>query len=81
MLASLLHAANPRLVIPIHWEDFMRPLSMPLRPMLVTPAQAQRAFFPPIRRMDLLALLRQIQAVLPHTRTRLPGLLRMEEVE
>jgi len=31
---SLLRGARPRVVIPVHWDDFTRPLSEPVRPML-----------------------------------------------
>jgi len=31
---SLLRGARPRIVIPVHWDDFTRPLSKPVRPMV-----------------------------------------------
>ena len=36
---------QPQIVMPIHWDDFFRPLSRPIRPMLALPQRA----WPPIR--------------------------------
>src|SRR5260370_40827586 len=47
--AELLRAVRPRLVIPIHWDGFLRPLSKPLRPMLRPPGASMR----PLPRVDL----------------------------
>jgi L-ascorbate metabolism protein UlaG (beta-lactamase superfamily) len=46
---SLLHLVKPRVTIPVHWDDFFRPLTEPLRPYWKPPALA----FPPLQRIDL----------------------------
>lgn len=46
---ALLRLVQPRITIPIHWDDFFRPLSEPLRPFWKPPALA----FPPLQRIDL----------------------------
>lgn len=46
---SLLRLVKPKITIPIHWDDFFRPLSEPLRPYWKPPSFA----FPPVQRMDL----------------------------
>ena len=46
---ELLGAVQPRVVIPLHWDDFFRPLSKPVRPMMRYP----RWRIPPLRRLDL----------------------------
>ena len=71
-LAAILRAVHPRRVVPIHWDDFTRPLSLPLRPMLVTPAQGLRPIFPPLRRLDLSAFARLARSVLPRVEVETP---------
>ncbi|MGD9146512.1 MAG: MBL fold metallo-hydrolase, partial [Anaerolineae bacterium] len=46
---SLLRLVKPRVTIPVHWDDFFRPLSEPLRPYWKPPELA----FPPLQRIDL----------------------------
>lgn len=53
VLETVLRTAAPRLLVPIHWDDFTLPLSMPLRPMLMTRQQGLHGRFPVLRRMDL----------------------------
>lgn len=69
--AALLGDVRPRLVVPIHWDDFTRPLSQPPRPMLLPPALA----WPPLRRVDLAAFKRQIGALKPSARVFTPQML------
>ncbi len=59
---------RPRVVMPIHWDDFFRPLDQPIRPTLALP----RCAWPPISRMnphefgrDLAALSPGVRAVVP----------------
>jgi len=66
--AELLRAVRPRLVIPIHWDDFLRPLSKPLRPMLRPPSWSRR----PLRRVDLAELRRVIERLSPKTAVFVP---------
>ncbi len=73
---ALLSAVRPRCIVPIHWDDFTRPLSLPLLPMLLTPAQGLRPFLPPVRRLDLQQYTRTVQAILPETQVRVPEIFK-----
>jgi L-ascorbate metabolism protein UlaG (beta-lactamase superfamily) len=79
-LGALLAAARPRLVAPIHWDDFTRPLSRPLRPMLVSRRQGL-AGWPPVRRLDLAAFARQVKAILPEAHVLAPELFKEYRAE
>jgi len=74
-LHALLAAVEPRQVVLIHWDDFTRPLSRPLRPMLVTHRQG-RSGWAPIGRLDLVAFTRLVQATRPKTSVLVPELFR-----
>jgi len=65
---ALLEAVKPRLLIPIHWENFFSPLSKPIRPMLQPPWQ------PPfgLRRLNLEAFQKEIERDFPGARTLMP---------
>jgi L-ascorbate metabolism protein UlaG (beta-lactamase superfamily) len=71
LLENTLQAVNPHLVIPIHWDDFTRPLSQPLRPMLATRVQGLKGW-PPIRRLDLAVYCEQVRAALPESLVLIP---------
>ena len=71
-LAAMVGAVQPGWVVPIHWDDFMRPLSLPLQPMLSTPAQGLRPFLPLVRRLDLNAFARTVQQILPEATVQVP---------
>lgn len=68
LLKPLLEAVRPRVVIPIHWDDFFRPLSQPLRPMLASPQLA----LPPLQRVDLGEFRRTVQRLAPRARMLIP---------
>jgi L-ascorbate metabolism protein UlaG (beta-lactamase superfamily) len=70
---ALLRVVQPRVVIPIHWDDFMRPLSQPLRPMLKPP----RLAFPPLARVDLAAFGQLVKQVAPAAQVFIPEVLRL----
>ena len=70
---SLLQRARPQVVVPIHWDDFFRPLSKPLRPMLTPPAWA----IPPLRRVSLAGFKRMIKQMSPGTRVITPEIFRL----
>lgn len=70
--AELLRTARPRLVVPMHWDDFLRPLSRPVRPMWRRPAWSVR----PVRRVDLVEFRRLIQDLSPHTTVFVPEMFR-----
>jgi L-ascorbate metabolism protein UlaG (beta-lactamase superfamily) len=70
--AKLLDAVRPRMLIPIHWDDFFRPLSKPLRPILRPPTQSRR----PLRRVDLDGFRRLIGELAPGVEMFVPELFR-----
>jgi L-ascorbate metabolism protein UlaG (beta-lactamase superfamily) len=65
---SLLQRARPQVVVPIHWDDLFRPLSQPIRPMLMPPAWR----LPPLRRVDLAGFASMIHAMSPTSRVIVP---------
>ena len=73
---ELLGTVQPRVVIPIYWDDFMRPLSQPLRPMLKPP----RLAFPPLARVDLTAFHQMIKRIAPKTQVFLPEIFHLYEL-
>jgi hypothetical protein len=70
--AELLRTARPRLVIPLHWDDFLRPLSKPVRPLWRRPAWSAR----PLRRIDLAEFRQMIHELAPRTRVFVPEMFR-----
>lgn len=73
---TLLDLVQPRVIIPIHWDDFMRPLSQPLRPMLKPP----RLALPPLARVDLTAFRQMIKRIAPQMQVFLPEVFRLYEL-
>lgn len=69
---ALLAQVRPKVVIPIHWDDLLRPPSLPPSPMPATPAWA----LPPLQRVELARFRRTIQRVAPTTRVFIPEILR-----
>ncbi len=74
--AALLRAVRPRLVVPIHWDDFFRPLSRPLRPSYAPPSWG----WPPLRRVDLAAFREATERILPCARAFVPEIFRTYEI-
>ncbi|NLG97257.1 MAG: MBL fold metallo-hydrolase [Chloroflexi bacterium] len=70
-LQAQLQAVQPRCLIPIHWDDFTRPLSKPMRPSLITAVQGLEGF-PPVRRVDLSAFAHTAQSLQPGLRVLVP---------
>ena len=68
---KVLEQVTPSLVIPIHWDEMWRPLSMPIRPMFKPPAMA----IPPLQRMDLKGFREMIQHIDPNGRVFIPDVL------
>lgn len=66
--ASLLRGVRPRVVIPVHWDDFGRPLSRPVRPMVAPSGQLA----PLLKRIDLLQFKHTIEQLAPATRVLIP---------
>ena len=67
----LLPVAQPRLVIPSHWDAMWRPLSQPMRPMPQPPSWG----FPPFRRVDLGGWADTVRSVAPGSRDFVPEAL------
>jgi L-ascorbate metabolism protein UlaG (beta-lactamase superfamily) len=61
-----LAAVRPRWVVPVHWDNFFRPLSRPLRPL----------FMPNLRRADLSRFRRRLEQLAPEVRVIVPELFR-----
>lgn len=78
---SVLRGVAPRQVAPIHWDDFSRPLDLPLLPALLTTAQGLPPGFPPVRRLDPGSFIRQVSAILPAASVRFPELFGEIDVE
>ncbi|MGD2146252.1 MAG: MBL fold metallo-hydrolase [Anaerolineae bacterium] len=68
---ALLQAVQPRLVIPVHWDDFFRPLEDPIRPCWRAPRWA----LPPFGRVNLARLKRMIQQIDPQVEILIPEIL------
>jgi L-ascorbate metabolism protein UlaG (beta-lactamase superfamily) len=76
---ALLERVRPRLVVPVHWDDFMRPLSAPLRPGRRPPADGR--LLP--ARVNLDTFRETLRRVAPAARVLVPerfGLYVLEDV-
>jgi L-ascorbate metabolism protein UlaG (beta-lactamase superfamily) len=74
---ALLRQARPRVVIPVHWDDFGRPLSKPVRPTLAPSGQA----VPPLKRIDLAPLAQLIEQIAPGTQVLIPEMFRTYDLD
>ena len=72
VVEPLLHAIQPRLAIPIHWDGFSRPLHKETRPMLAPPSWT----WPPLKRLDMASFQEQIKELAPETTFIIPEVLR-----
>jgi hypothetical protein len=61
---SLLPRVRPKVVVPYHWDDFFRALSLPLRPFWRPPGWS----FPPLQRVNLAWFRDTIAAIAPGTK-------------
>lgn len=75
-LERLLQRVQPRIVIPYHWDDFLRPLDKPLRPFW----QAPRWGWPPLQRMDLAGFREMVEQIAPATRVLEPDAFHSQEL-
>jgi len=69
---ALLRRVGPQVVIPVHWDDFGRPLSKPIRPLVVPSGQVA----PPLKRIDLAQFEQEVQHMAPGTRVLVPEIFR-----
>jgi L-ascorbate metabolism protein UlaG (beta-lactamase superfamily) len=74
-MQSILQTVRPDRVVPIHWDNFLQPLSRPLQPMLVTPWQGWGGW-PPVRRLNLQEYSRRIEMIHPKTQVILPEIFK-----
>lgn len=66
--APLLRAADPRWVVPVHWDDFLQPLTAPPRPSFEPP----RWGWPPLRRVDLSRFTARLARLAPEAEVLVP---------
>lgn len=69
---KLLEGVHPKLVIPIHWDDFFRPLTKPLKMM----RDPSNWLWPPLRRVDLITFERVVNAYAPQAKLLIPDILK-----
>jgi L-ascorbate metabolism protein UlaG (beta-lactamase superfamily) len=69
---ALLELVQPRVVIPIHWDDFFRSLSRPLRPFWKLP----RVALPPLQRTNLARFKQMMEQLAPGVTVLEPEILR-----
>ena len=74
---ALLRQTRPRVVIPVHWDDFCRPLSKPVRPTLAPSGQA----IPPLKHIDLAQFVRMIEQIAPETQVLIPDMFRTYDLD
>jgi hypothetical protein len=58
---QVLQRVQPRLVIPLHWDNLFRPLSTPVQPFYGLPCLA----WPPLRRINLPAFTQMVTQITP----------------
>ena len=73
---ALVRQVRPQAVIPIHWDDFFRPLSKPTHPMLGPPRWA----IPPLPRVDLDHFRRTLEQLTPGAVVVIPEMFRAYDV-
>jgi L-ascorbate metabolism protein UlaG (beta-lactamase superfamily) len=74
---GLLEKVQPRVVIPVHWDDHLRPLTKPLRPFFQWPIWS----FPPIKRIDLVAFRKTIADREPRIKVLLPEIFQAYDLD
>lgn len=79
-LEEILGSISPRLVVPIHWDNFTQPLSAPLQPMLVTGLQGW-GFWPPVRLIHLGEFAERIHKIHPGITIKQPTIFKLETYE
>jgi len=66
----VLRRVRPKVIVPVHWDDFFRPLSQPIRPLFI-----------PFRPTGLAQFQRLLQAISPETEVMLPELFRTYTID
>ena len=75
-LPELLDQVQPRLLIPTHWDNFLRPLSNPLKPFFRPPSPGH----PLPQRYDPWVVKRYVARVRPEVRVCVPELMKQIEL-
>ncbi len=70
--AAVAEAAQVKVLVPVHWDDFFSSLDRPLHPMVVPPGWRS----PWIRRMEPRAFARAVNTLLPEVRILIPEILK-----
>jgi len=74
---SLLHSVRPQVVIPVHWDDFGRSLSKPVRPMLAPSGR----LIPPLRRIDPAQFKHTVEHAAPETKVLVPRMFHLYDLD
>lgn len=69
---ALLKRVRPKVVTPLHWDNFFRPLSKSLQPYWKLP----RLAWPPLQRLNLAQFRRTIEHIAPETQVLEPQIFR-----
>jgi L-ascorbate metabolism protein UlaG (beta-lactamase superfamily) len=69
---SLLRVVQPKIVIPMHWDDFFRPLSKPIRPVIGSSGRV----IPLLKRVDMTHFGRMVEQIAPETKVVIPEMFR-----
>ena len=73
---ALLAVVQPRLILPIHWDDLFRPLSKSVRPYWKPP----RLGFPPLERENLADFRHIIKQITPEAKVFIPEIFRLYDL-
>jgi L-ascorbate metabolism protein UlaG (beta-lactamase superfamily) len=65
---ALLRGVRPQIVVPVHWDDFGRSLSKPVRSMAVPSGRV----IPPLRRIDLTRFKDMVEQIVPEVKVLVP---------
>jgi len=74
---ALLEDVQPRLVIPVHWDDLFSPVSKPTRACFKPPSWT----FPPLQRMDPARFKRIIEGMKPDVGVLIPEVFRVYRIQ
>ena len=76
MYAHLLSNVRPQTLVPVHWDDFFRPLTKPVRTGLLPPQRR----LPPLRRLDLGELRQVVARAAPDVAVFVPEMFRQYDI-
>lgn len=69
-LKQIIKQADPKLVIPIHWDDFFQPITKPIQPFYETP----QLRWPPLRKINLVHYAEKIKSINPDIHVLTPNI-------